>query len=120
MKDEELKKKLSPLQYRVTQKADTDARSRTSIGTTITKEFYVDSSRANPYLGSLEKFDSARLASFFSPLVRENLIEKSDFEIGVERTEVRTNKHVDLTWVTFSPTASTNRVTLNCIKLGGA
>ncbi len=51
-----------------------------------------------PLFSSIDKFDSGTgWPSFTRPLVKENLVEKPDYELGMKRTEVRSrhaNSHL--------------------------
>ncbi len=88
--DGELKKKLSPLQYKVTQKADTEPPFDNEFWKNKGEGIYVDVVMGEPLFSSKDKFDSGTgWPSFTRPLVKENIIEKVDHELNVERTEVR-------------------------------
>jgi len=93
--DAELKKKLTPIQYSVTQKSDTERPFHNEYYKNKDEGIYVDIVSGEPLFSSLDKYDSGTgWPSFFRPLVKENLVEKSDHELGMERTEVR-SKHAD-------------------------
>ncbi len=96
--DQELRKKLNTIQYNVTQKSDTEAPFKNEFWHNKEEGIYVDVVLGEPLFSSLEKYDSGTgWPSFFRPLVKENLVEKSDHELGVERTEVRSkysNSHL--------------------------
>jgi methionine-R-sulfoxide reductase len=93
--DADLKKKLTPLQYKVTQKAGTERPFDNEYWQNHEEGIYVDVVSGEPLFSSLAKYDSGTgWPSFFRPLVKENLVEKSDYELGVKRTEVR-SKHGD-------------------------
>jgi methionine-R-sulfoxide reductase len=88
--DAELKKKLTTLQYNVTQKADTERPFNNEYWHNKEDGIYVDVVSGEPLFSSLDKYDSGTgWPSFVRPLVKENLVEKSDHELGVERTEIR-------------------------------
>lgn len=93
--DADLKKKLTSLQYSVTQEDDTERPFNNEYWQNHEEGIYVDIVSGEPLFSSLEKYDSGTgWPSFFRPLVKENLVEKPDHELGVERTEVR-SKHGD-------------------------
>lgn len=93
--DAELKKKLTAIQYNVTQKSDTEKPFDNEYWKNHEEGIYVDVVSGEPLFSSLEKYDSGTgWPSFFRPLVKENLVERSDYELGVQRTEVR-SKHGD-------------------------
>jgi methionine-R-sulfoxide reductase len=93
--DVELKKKLTPLQYEVTQHADTERPFHNEYWNKKDEGIYVDIVSGEPLFSSKDKFDSGTgWPSFSRPLVKENLTEKSDYELGTKRTEVR-SKHAN-------------------------
>ena len=96
--DEELKKKLTPIQYNVTQKADTERPYQNEYWHNKEDGIYVDIVSGEPLFSSLDKYDSGTgWPSFSKPLVKENLVEKSDLGLGTERTEIRSkygNSHL--------------------------
>jgi methionine-R-sulfoxide reductase len=96
--NEELKKKLSPLQYSVTQEADTERPFNNEFWNNHEPGIYVDVVSGEPLFSSLDKFDSGSgWPSFTRPLVKESVLEKVDKSLGVERTEVRSkagNSHL--------------------------
>lgn len=96
--DADLKKKLTSLQYSVTQKSDTEPPFNNEYWQNHEEGIYVDIVSGEPLFSSLEKYDSGTgWPSFFRPLVKEYLVEKADYDLGVERTEVRSkngNSHL--------------------------
>jgi peptide methionine sulfoxide reductase msrA/msrB len=89
---EELKKKLSSEQFNVTQKADTERPFHNEYWNNEAEGIYVDVVSGEPLFSSLDKFDSGTgWPSFSRPLVKQNLLEKPDKELGMERTEVRSH-----------------------------
>jgi len=96
--DQELQKKLTAEQYDVTQKAGTERPFHNEYWHSKEEGIYVDIVSGEPLFSSLEKFDSGTgWPSFYRPLVKENLIEKTDRDLGMERTEVRSkygNSHL--------------------------
>ena len=90
---EELRKKLSPLQYKVTQEDGTESLSITNIGTINVPGFMWMSFLGEPLFSSLAKYKSGTgWPSFYEPLVKDNVVEKSDYKLVIKRTEVRSNK----------------------------
>jgi peptide methionine sulfoxide reductase msrA/msrB len=88
--DEELKKKLDPLQYAVTQHEQTEPPFRNKFWDNKKPGLYVDVVSGEPLFSSLDKFDSGcGWPSFTKPLPTTQITEKKDFKIGYERTEVR-------------------------------
>lgn len=88
--DAELKKKLTPLQYKVTQKNGTETPFSNEYWDNKKAGIYVDIVSGEPLFSSLEKFKSGSgWPSFYKPLVKENVIEKEDNSLFMSRTEVR-------------------------------
>ena len=88
--DEELKKKLTPQQYYVTQKCGTEPAFNNAYWNNHQPGIYVDIVTGEPLFTSLDKFDSGTgWPSFTKPLAKEEVTEKSDRGFGMERTEVR-------------------------------
>lgn len=91
----ELKKKLSSIQFEVTQKNGTENPYHNEYFKTKDEGIYVDIVSGEPLFSSQDKYDSGTgWPSFTKPLVKDNMVEKPDHELGVERTEVR-SKHAD-------------------------
>lgn len=94
----ELKKALSPLQFSVTQNADTEYPFKNEYWDNKKEGIYVDIVSGEPLFSSNDKFDSGTgWPSFTKPLIKENLVEKVDQELFVPRTEVRSkyaNSHL--------------------------
>lgn len=88
--DEELKKKLTPQQYEVTQDDSTEAPFKNEYWDNHREGIYVDVASGEPLFSSLDKFDSGTgWPSFSKPLVSANINEKRDFKLILPRTEVR-------------------------------
>jgi peptide-methionine (R)-S-oxide reductase len=86
----ELKNRLSPLQYRVTQEAATEPAFRNEYWNNHKQGIYVDIVSGEPLFSSLDKFDSGcGWPSFSKPLSNDKLAEHSDYSYGMARTEVR-------------------------------
>jgi methionine-R-sulfoxide reductase len=93
--DSELQKKLSPLQYRVTQHEGTEPAFRNEYWDNHEAGIYVDVVSGEPLFSSLDKYDSGTgWPSFTRPLVPENIKTKTDRTLGMTRTEVR-SAHAD-------------------------
>jgi methionine-R-sulfoxide reductase len=90
---EELKKKLTPEQYRVTQQCGTEPPFRNEYWDNHRAGIYVDVVSGEPLFTSLDKFDSGSgWPSFTKPIEKDHVTEKTDRAFGMERTEVRSNK----------------------------
>jgi methionine-R-sulfoxide reductase len=82
--------KLTPLQYKVTQKEGTEPPFQNEYWDNKRAGVYVDIVSGEPLFSSLDKFDSGTgWPSFTKPLEEANVGEKSDRSILMERTEVR-------------------------------
>ena len=93
--DEVLKKKLTPLQYKVTQEDGTEPPFNNEYFDNKRAGIYVDIVSGEPLFSSTDKFDSGTgWPSFTRPLVPENIVEKEDRKFFMVRTEVR-SKHGD-------------------------
>ena len=91
--DEDLKKKLTPEQYRVTQMCGTEPAFHNEYWDNHRAGIYVDIVSGEPLFSSLDKFDSGSgWPSFTKPIEKKNVAEKSDRTFGMERTEVRSSK----------------------------
>lgn len=91
-------KKLTPLQYQVTQENATEPPFKNEYWDNEREGIYVDIVSGEPLFTSREKYDSGcGWPSFFKPLEESNLVEKSDSTHGMTRTEVRSkvgNSHL--------------------------
>lgn len=87
---EELKKKLSPLQYHVTQEEGTEPAFNNAYWDNKKDGIYVDIVSGEPLFSSLDKYKSGTgWPSFTRPLVAENIVEREDRKLFITRTEVR-------------------------------
>ena len=86
----ELKEKLSPIQYRVTQENATEPPFNNEFWDHKGEGIYVDIVSGEPLFSSLDKFDSGcGWPSFTKPLKKESIKEKRDLSHFMVRTEVR-------------------------------
>lgn len=93
--DAALRKKLTDLQYQVTQQNATERPFENEYWDNKKEGIYVDIVSGEPLFSSLDKFDSGcGWPSFNKPLVKENIKEKLDKSHSMIRTEVR-SKHAD-------------------------
>src|SRR5438105_4490146 len=87
---EELKKKLSPEQYYVTQQCGTEPAFRNAYWNNHADGIYVDVISGVPLFSSKDKFDSGTgWPSFNKPIDRDAVIEKRDNSLWMERNEIR-------------------------------
>ncbi len=93
--DAELRRKLTPLQYQVTQHEGTEPPFRNEYNDNKREGIYVDIVSGEPLFSSRDKYDSGTgWPSFTRPLEPANVITKSDRKFFVVRTEVR-SKNAD-------------------------
>ena len=86
----ELKQKLTPMQYHVTQEAGTEPPFRNEYWNEHREGVYVDIVSGKPLFSSKDKFDSScGWPSFTKPLAGKDVVEKRDFSLGMMRSEVR-------------------------------
>ena len=89
-KDTELKDKLSPLQYKVTQCDATEPPFQNQYWNHKDPGIYVDVVSGEPLFASVHKYDSGTgWPSFSQPIKSENIVEKTDRKLWMQRTEVR-------------------------------
>jgi peptide methionine sulfoxide reductase msrA/msrB len=87
---EELKKKLTPLQFEVTQEEGTERAFHNEYWDNKREGIYVDIVSGEPLFSSLDKYDSGTgWPSFSRPLEPGNIVEKQDRRLFMKRTEVR-------------------------------
>lgn len=88
--DEQLRKILKPMQYKVTQQEGTEPPFKNEYWNNKKEGIYVDIVSGEPLFSSLDKFDSGTgWPSFTEPLVADNVVEKKDSSFFMVRTEVR-------------------------------
>jgi peptide methionine sulfoxide reductase msrA/msrB len=93
--DATLKKKLTKIQYEVTQKKGTEPPFRNEYDLNKQEGIYVDVVSGEPLFSSPDKFDSGTgWPSFTSPLEPANIVEKEDSSFFSTRTEIR-SRHAD-------------------------
>jgi len=93
--DATLRKELTPLQYAVTQKDDTEKPFQNEYWNNKKEGIYVDIVSGEPLFSSLDKFESGTgWPSFTRPLEPENIVEHEDRSFFMTRIEVR-SKHAD-------------------------
>ena len=93
--DAELRQRLTPMQYQVTQKEATERPFQNEYWDNHAAGIYVDAVSGEPLFSSLDKYDSGTgWPSFTKPLEPENIQTKTDRHLFMERTEVR-SAHAD-------------------------
>lgn len=91
----DLKKRLTPLQYEVTQEDGTERPFSNPYNENKAEGIYVDIVSGEPLFSSKDKYDSGTgWPSFTRPLVSGNIVEKEDGSLFFKRTEVR-SRHAD-------------------------
>ena len=96
--DAELRKRLTPEQYAVTQRAATETPFNNAYWDNHAAGIYVDIVSGEPLFSSLDKFESGTgWPSFTKPLEPANIRTADDRSLGMDRTEVRSahaNSHL--------------------------
>ncbi len=91
----EIKKKLTPLQYKVTQEDGTEPPFNNEYEKNKREGIYVDIVSGEPLFSSLDKYESGTgWPSFTRPLEKDNVVLKEDRSWFMVRTEVR-SRHAD-------------------------
>jgi methionine-R-sulfoxide reductase len=94
----ELKKKLTPIQYEVTQEEGTERPFKNEYNDNHKEGIYVDIVSGEPLFSSQDKFESGTgWPSFTKPLVPQNIVTKTDKKLFSTRTEVKSkfaNSHL--------------------------
>jgi peptide methionine sulfoxide reductase msrA/msrB len=86
----ELKKKLTTVQYQVTQEEGTEPPFENELWDNKGVGLYVDVVTGEPLFTSMDKFDSGTgWPSFTKPVEGDRVVENSDTTLGMTRTEVR-------------------------------
>lgn len=92
-KNPEAVSRLSPEQYRVTQRDGTERPFENAYWDNKEPGIYVDVVSGEPLFASVNKFDSSSgWPSFTEPLEPQNVVEKTDNSHGMTRTEVRSSQ----------------------------
>lgn len=93
--DAVLRDRLSPLEYKVTQKEGTEPAFDNEYWDNKEEGIYVDVVSGEPLFSSRDKFKSGTgWPSFTKPLEPEHIVERSDYKLFSKRTEVR-SKYAD-------------------------
>lgn len=96
--DAELRRRLTPEQYQVTQRDATERPFHNAYWDNHADGIYVDVVTGEPLFSSREKYDSKTgWPSFWAPLEAKNLRRETDKTFGMDRTEVRSlagNSHL--------------------------
>jgi methionine-R-sulfoxide reductase len=88
--DEELRARLTPLQWKVTQEDGTERAFQNEYWDNQEPGIYVDVVSGEPLFSSKEKYRSGTgWPSFWAPLEKDNVVEKEDRRLFLPRTEVR-------------------------------
>lgn len=91
--DAALKKRLTAMQYKVTQKDGTEPPFKNEYWDNKREGIYVSIVSGEPLFSSTDKFKSGTgWPSFTKPLVEENVVEVTDNTYGIVRTEIRSKK----------------------------
>lgn len=86
----ELKKKLTPMQYEVTQNNGTEPPFHNEYWDNTEEGIYVDIISGKPLFSSLDQYDAGcGWPSFTKPIEESEILEKEDLSHGMIRTEVR-------------------------------
>lgn len=88
--DDDLKRKLTDIQYRVTQKNETESSFSNEYWDNKEKGIYVDVATGEPLFSSSDKFDSGcGWPSFSKPIAKDVVTYREDKSYNMNRTEVR-------------------------------
>ena len=91
--DNELRKRLTPLQYHVTQENGTERPFNNTYWNNHKEGIYVDVISGDPLFSSSDKFKSGTgWPSFTKPIKGKNIVRKKDRSFGDVRTEIRSTK----------------------------
>ena len=93
--EEILRKKLTPEEYAVTQQDATEAPHNNKYNKHFEEGIYVDIVSGEPLFSSKAKYDSGSgWPAFYEPIDKENIVEKKDNKLFMQRVEVR-SRHGD-------------------------
>jgi peptide methionine sulfoxide reductase msrA/msrB len=88
--EEELRQRLSPLEYEVTQRDATEPPFRNRYWNNHEEGLYIDVASGEPLFSSRDKFESGTgWPSFTRPIEAERVVTREDRKLGMRRTEVR-------------------------------
>lgn len=88
--DDDLRERLTPLQYYVTQENGTERPFDNAYWDNKQAGIYVDVVSGEPLFSSTDKYDSGTgWPSFTRPIEPDNIVEKEDLTLSMRRTEVR-------------------------------
>lgn len=88
--DKQIKQKLTPMQYYVTQKNGTEKPFKNKYWNNKQAGIYVDVVSGEPLFSSLDKYKSGTgWPSFTKPINKANIVTKPDNFLWIQRTEVR-------------------------------
>jgi len=88
----ELKQKLTPIQFEVTQNDATEPPFRNALWDNHAPGIYVDVATGEPLFSSADKFESGTgWPSFVRPIEDGHVVSKTDRTLGMARTEVRSS-----------------------------
>jgi peptide methionine sulfoxide reductase msrA/msrB len=91
--DEELRQRLTPLQYEVTQEEGTEPAFRNQYWNNHAEGIYVDVVSGEPLFSSRDKFDSGTgWPSFTRPISQDSIVEHEDRRFFMKRTELRSRE----------------------------
>jgi peptide methionine sulfoxide reductase msrA/msrB len=91
-RQEELRKKLTPEQFQVTQQCGTEPPFRNAFWNNHEPGIYVDVVSGEPLFSSKDKFDSGTGWPSFTRPLEPNVVEKKDVTYGMTRVEVRSKE----------------------------
>ena len=87
---DELLRKLTPMQYQVTQQCGTEPPFKNEYWDNHEEGIYVDVVSGEPLFSSIHKYDSGSgWPSFTEPLEKDNIKENTDSSLGMTRSEVK-------------------------------
>lgn len=92
-KKEDLKNRLTDIQYEVTQNSGTERPFSSEYDNFYEEGIYVDIVSGEPLFSSLDKYDAGcGWPSFTKPIDGTGLVEKDDFKLARKRIEVRSKE----------------------------
>ena len=91
--DQALRERLTPLEYSVTQRSDTELPFKNDYWNNHQEGIYVDVVSGEPLFSSVDKFDSGTgWPSYFQPVAEANVETEVDTSFGARRTEVHCSR----------------------------